>query len=430
MEIVTPVFLDVFLIYRYFYSTYKLKSGKKTSALEMIAIIIADLVIINLISTSLIDQICAYIVVMPIIISIFKGRMVIRIIDYMKMVLAFCAINLFAVYISLYIESMVHKNMVFLLFFFFAITLRLFIFFLLTKGKHHHKIQYFEIAKYKDILIKFIIVFVFLIIMTSLTLDQEIIGGKGSFGQLRAMLLIFLIILLLSIYENIEEVVGNLIEKMMHYQQEEIKQNYLGVISEKTQELSTIKHDIRDHMFMVTYLVEKGNLEEVKKYLDNITLVETGLMLIPQKEWLNSLVYSKVKTAQKRGIVLEVRNEWEKDLSIEIDDMDMLSLFSNLMNNAIDALEHVVDVSKQKSVLTLKQKKDYLIIDIFNYFNTQYLIHSKGKLQTTKKDKKIHGKGMNIIKDITAKYNGGFEYKLDTDKIIIETTLQNKRVEK
>ena len=264
--------------------------------------------------------------------------------------------------------------------------------------------------------------------MISLSFNEGTTNGKGNLGQLQATLLVILIILLLNIYENIEEVVGNLIEKMKYYQQEEIKHNYLGIISEKIQELSKIKHDIKDHMFMVNYLLEKGNLDEVKKYLDKIIFVEKELMLIPQKEWLNSFIYSKVIAARKKGITLEVKNEWDQDLCIETDDMDLLSLLSNLINNSIEALEYVEAGEKKRSILTLKQRKEYLLIDIFNYFNCQYLRPSTGRLLTTKTDKRIHGKGMNIVKDIVTKYEGGFDYKINEDKIYIEVTLKNKQV--
>ena len=428
MDIVIPIFFDICLIYRYFCSAYKLKSGSKKSILEIIIVIIITSLIINLVPSSTIGQVCAYFVAMPVILFLFKGRLAIRITDYLKIVLAFTAINLLAAYLSRYIKQSGYENSAFLLFIFFAITMRLLIYFIFRQGKHRNKIHYFEISKYKGILTKFIFVFVSLIIMISLALNEGITNGKGNLIQLQAALLVLLIILLLNIYENIEEVVGNLIEKMMYYQQEEIKHNYLGVISEKTQELSKIRHDIKDHMFMINYLVEKGNLDEVKNYLDKIIFVEKELMLIPQKEWLNSFIYSKVIAARKKGITLEVKNEWDQDLCIETDDMDLLSLLSNLINNSIEALEYVEAGEKKRSILTLKQRKEYLLIDIFNYFNCQYLRPSTGRLLTTKTDKRIHGKGMNIVKDIVTKYEGGFDYKINEDKIYIEVTLKNKQV--
>ena len=426
MDIVIPIFFDICLIYRYFCFAYKLKSGYKKSIIEISIVIIITSLTKNLVPSNIIGQVCAYFVAMPIILFLFKGCLTIQITDYLKIVLAFTAINLLAAYLSRYIQQLGYNNSAFFLFIFFAITMRLLIYFLFRQGKHRNKIHYFEIAKYSRILTKFIFVFVSLIIMISLSFNEGTTNGKGNLGQLQATLLVILIILLLNIYENIEEVVGNLIEKMKYYQQEEIKHNYLGIISEKIQELSKIKHDIKDHMFMVNYLLEKGNLDEVKNYLDKIIFVEEELMLIPQKEWLNSFIYSKIIEARKKAITLEVKNEWDQDLCIEIDDMDLLSLLSNLINNSIEALEYVEDDQKKRSILTLKQGKEYLLIDVFNYYNCQYLRPSTGRLLTTKKDKRIHGMGMNIVKDIVTKYEGGFDYKCNQDKIYIEVTLKNK----
>ena len=428
MDIAIPIFLDIYLIYKHFCSAYNLKRGFIKSTIEISIVIIITSVFNNLISSSIIGQVCTYFAAMPVILFLFKGRLSMRIMDYLKIVLAFTAVNLLAAYLSRYIKQLGYENSAFLLFIFFAIMMRLLIYFIFKQRKQRNKIHYFEISKYKGILTRFIFVFISMIIMISLALNEGITNGKGNLSQLQATLLVLLVILLLNIYENIEEVVGNLIEKMMSYQQEEIKHNYLGIISERTQELLKIKHDIKDHMFMVNYLVEKGNLNEIKSYLDKIIFVEKELMLIPQKEWMNSFIYSKIMTARKKGITLEVKNEWNQDLYIKIDDMDLLSLLSNLINNSIEALEYVEAGEKKRSILKLKQRKEYLLIDIFNYYNCQYLRLSAGRLLTTKKDKRMHGKGMNIVKDIVTKYEGGCDYKFIEDKIYIEATLKNKQV--
>ena len=428
MDIAIPIFLDIYLIYKHFCSAYNLKRGFIKSTIEISIVIIITSVFNNLISSSIIGQVCTYFAAMLVILFLFKGRLSMRIMDYLKIVLAFTAVNLLAAYLSHYIKQLGYENSAFLLFIFFAITMRLLIYFIFKQRKQRNKIHYFEISKYKGILTRFIFVFISMIIMISLALNEGITNGKGNLSQLQATLLVLLIILLLNIYENIEEVTGNLIEKMLYHQQEEIKHNYLGIISERTQELLKIKHDIKDHMFMVNYLVEKGNLNEIKSYLDKIIFVEKELMLIPQKEWMNSFIYSKIMTARKKGITLEVKNEWNQDLYIKIDDMDLLSLLSNLINNSIEALEYVEAGEKKRSILTLKQRKEYLLIDIFNYYNCQYLRLSAGRLLTTKKDKRMHGKGMNIVKDIVTKYEGGCDYKFIEDKIYIEATLKNKQV--
>lgn len=179
----------------------------------------------------------------------------------LKIVLVFSEINLFSAYVSSVIKGIGHENAAFSVFMTLAIVLRLSVYMLFREKKHRNRIQYFELSKYKGILTRFIFVFVFMILMISLALSEGIGNGKSNIVQLRVTLLLLLILLLLSIYENVEEVVGDFIEKMRQYQQEEIKQNYLEGISEKTKELSKIKHDIKDHMFMVNYLVEQGNLD-------------------------------------------------------------------------------------------------------------------------------------------------------------------------
>ena len=209
-------------------------------------------------------------------------------------------------------------------------------------------------------------------------------------------------------------------------QQAEIERNYLNAISTRTQELAKIRHDIKDHIFMINYLAEQDDIQGIKKYLGKIPIVEgNALITIPQKEWLGALIYSKAEKAKQMGIEVMLENRWSPERAIAIDNMDLLSLAANLLDNAIEAAQKVTEKEKRKISVILEQNKGYLMIDVWNCYNQNYLKIVGNKFKTTKGDKHLHGKGLEIIREIAEKYMGDFTYDIEGDKIVMKITMQN-----
>lgn len=83
---------------------------------------------------------------------------------------------------------------------------------------------------------------------------------------------------------------------------------------------------------------------------------------------------------------------------------DLYSLFGNLIDNAIEAVENLPD-DKRTISLSVKVVRSMVYINIYNYFSGE--LRFDGKLpQTTKADKVNHGFGMKSIQFICDKYGG------------------------
>lgn len=99
---------------------------------------------------------------------------------------------------------------------------------------------------------------------------------------------------------------------------------------------------------------------------------------------------------------------------ININDIDLISLYTNLFDNAIEACQHV---NEQEKVIIIQSRviHDHLVIDIKNSYNSVFI---KPHFFTTKKDTIHHGFGMQIINMIIKKYHGTLI--IDKDKSLIE----------
>lgn len=86
-------------------------------------------------------------------------------------------------------------------------------------------------------------------------------------------------------------------------------------------------------------------------------------------------------------------------------DSDICSLFGNALDNAIEAVCKIEDVTKRSIGLNLKESKGFLSLSVRNVYAVEP-VFDNGNLRTSKGDEQNHGFGMKSIKLIAEKYGG------------------------
>ncbi len=114
---------------------------------------------------------------------------------------------------------------------------------------------------------------------------------------------------------------------------------------------------------------------------------------------LSAVMSQKISLAESKGITVETKIE---DMKLDfMDETDITLIFANLMDNAIESCEEVMD----KKVISVKMCRinDFLYIDLMNSFSGK-IIQNNGKFKSTKAGHK--GYGMLSIQMAIEKYNG------------------------
>ncbi len=151
----------------------------------------------------------------------------------------------------------------------------------------------------------------------------------------------------------------------------------------------------------VEHLLNQGKTNEA------IDALET-LAIRNQKEYsfchiaiINVLLSEKKKVCEQYHIHFDVNLNFPKENSIQ--QMDLCSVFSNLLDNAIHACQY----SSEEKYIRLESKVfgEYLIIQCENYAEN-----------IKKKQTKGHGLGQKIILDIANRYKGQFYTEYDSEK--------------
>lgn len=186
-------------------------------------------------------------------------------------------------------------------------------------------------------------------------------------------------------------------------QQAKLQFDYYSSLEKNQQTIRKMNHDIKNHIQALKILSENNDTEGFKKYVSEMTSsYDVKKIEYCENNIVNAAVSSKEAMAREKGIIFEASiNLPEK---IDIDSMDIVSVFTNLLDNAIEECERIAEGEK-KITLNCVCKKGTIAICCENSCLNE---EKAKKLTTQKKDKFLHGLGTNIVRNIAEKYNGSY----------------------
>lgn len=158
-------------------------------------------------------------------------------------------------------------------------------------------------------------------------------------------------------------------------------------------------HEYKNRIICIETLLHNKNYDELDIYLKELgedirnfpDAIDTGNTIV------NVIVNTKLQEAEKNNILFIAKLDNLKYLNLSDD--DTVVLFSNLINNAIEAAK---ESEKRTIKLKISHEHNETIIAIVNTYNG--IINDD--LKTSKDDSYLHGVGINNIISIVDKYNG------------------------
>ena len=178
----------------------------------------------------------------------------------------------------------------------------------------------------------------------------------------------------------------------------------------KNNELSKIKHDYGAQISYLYGLCLMERFDDLKQALKNIINTnESTASAVEINESNNSLLSLALKPALEKGIHVIIKDHGDIGLCV-MPEMELYRVLSNIVDNAIKAMngEGIIIVKVYEEV-------ENIVIKIENNgpkINDKFLdkIFESG-FTTKKNDKKSHGFGLSIVKELIEKYNGKISLK-------------------
>ena len=183
---------------------------------------------------------------------------------------------------------------------------------------------------------------------------------------------------------------------------ERILTNFSGANYE---ELRKLRHDIRNHLAYIGALLENQKYDEAHKYFTSLSedvaiplgYTDSG------NDAVNAIVNFERLRAAAQGVALTLRLSVPEKLPLP--DSELCSLLTNLLDNAIEASAEV-EAAERRVELTMIRRGSHLLIDVNNPISSAIPPEERLRLNTTKKDRDIHGFGTKIICSIVEKHSG------------------------
>ena len=168
----------------------------------------------------------------------------------------------------------------------------------------------------------------------------------------------------------------------------------------------TFRHDIKNHLLTMNILAENGDIEEIKKYLKEMSGIidESSYVRITGISAVDAILNEKLYEAQSYNITTnyDVMN-MEKN---SIKPVDMCIILSNALDNAIEANQTIDDPDGRYIKLKMYGDGTYTVISVMNPTDKIPVKGSGNSYITSKKDNENHGFGLKSIENTAKKYDG------------------------
>lgn len=190
------------------------------------------------------------------------------------------------------------------------------------------------------------------------------------------------------------------------------------------------RHDVVHHLIHVQQMIHNREIEAVEKYvgemLSHIQHIRDCVCNTGNKSLDTILNYYITQLSEKADV--SVKGKCRKE--IQVSEYDMSIIFSNLIKNAIEAIQASNQISPMLSI-EIEEGKAFVRVTISNSMKPgEIACDESGNLISSKHDKNRHGIGIMNVKDAIRRNGGTYEWSIVEGKFCCQVSLRVKNSEK
>ena len=395
-----------------FLSTTENKMKNKIAYCTAVVLMFLSITLINYfyLTFAYIETIVFFAIMIPYCVIFFKDKLYIRLLTPLSLnmlysVLSFGLNYFFSAFINcdynyLMTESTTYRYI--------YVCLSNLIFVVILYLIYHLFKEYFHMMRLRDVFLSLVMPIAGIIVATLTFL----VSSNASIPNSNRIILGFVSLIIISftflnfyMIKNISNNYALQKENLVANKEKEIYRLEIANSERYIQEVSTIKHNIKNQLLCIESLIDEQNYTQAKQICNNINdnikinthMYKTGNIYL---DAILNVVYGK---AAENKINLTVQcNTNLKFISCD----DLLVLIGNLVDNAIGAL---CDEQIKELKIDILQKGTYAILNVQNY-SSKSVLKTNPNLLTNKIDVKNHGYGLNSVKRIVKKHGGNIAF--------------------
>lgn len=232
---------------------------------------------------------------------------------------------------------------------------------------------------------------------------------------------------------SVSFVVVNIILYVLIYQIQKLLQDKyeLKLLEEKTafeearlndvqviwDDIKKIRHDIKQHLTVISVHLENGEIENCKKYISELMpdIDHIGNLITSDNKVIDYIINTKLGALKDTQVIISGSIGKLSDIK----ETDLACLLGNILDNAVEATRQAKE--KRIELFFMRQNSNRIII--CKNTTEKPVLKDNKELFSTKHDGHSHGYGTKIIKKIVSDYNGIVEYFEDLDMFGVQILL-------
>lgn len=264
---------------------------------------------------------------------------------------------------------------------------------------------------------KFIILPISQVIMMGAFLYTLYISERAM-GRGDALLTMIMIIACVATDIIFLHVMNSLVEKKQLEEQQALQKRHYNAMLAQQNQIRMLRHDIGNHL-MTASVLAREDAAQAETYLQTLTEEFRAMTAIDYcgNPVADAVLYGKAAEAAAAGIAFSVSASLSEE--IQIQELDLMSLLSNLLDNALEAAGRAENPQVE---VTIREKAGTVLVQVRNSLAEDA---SPDLSRTTKTDGGLHGFGNRIITGICRKYEGSFAYRMEDGMFVADAMLLN-----
>lgn len=193
----------------------------------------------------------------------------------------------------------------------------------------------------------------------------------------------------------------------------DIKKSHFQEMQLRDKNTRMFRHDIQAHLAVINDFAKEGNCDKLLHYLHSINDAFTTIKpkFSTGNEIIDSVLNQKTSLIEDNQIKLRIRGNELSDLN-DIDEFDLCTIFTNAIQNAIEACIQIPEIQKRQIQILLRSDDNLFIIEFSNTVKAKLKIKNN-RITTGKTDKQNHGFGLVQIEQVIQNHQGHMHMNCD-----------------
>ena len=199
----------------------------------------------------------------------------------------------------------------------------------------------------------------------------------------------------------------------------DVQHEYYQQMLSSNDDVRQFRHDYKNHMMVVTSLLNSGRTQEAADYIENIQLQtgNFGKKFSTGNFIADAILNDKSSLAEEYSIHIDFDGRIPEKGILNV---DLCTVVANLTDNAIEALKNYNGSRYIK--ITSNIRNGFVALSFVNPANDVKIVNNR--IKTSKTDKKNHGIGLKNVETVAKKYSGNMILSFENNEFIADVSMK------